>query len=94
MFLTVRVCDAAGTLVPRAALPVTFSVSGPAEVIAVDNGDSTSFEPFQASRRTTFNGLALALIFGIFVSTVLTLVVIPVLYFAAFGGKKGLGTSG
>jgi multidrug efflux pump subunit AcrB len=30
-----------------------------------------------------FNGLALALIFGILVSTVLTLVVIPVLYFAA-----------
>ena len=31
-----------------------------------------------------FNGLALALIFGILVSTLLTLVVIPVLYFAAF----------
>ena len=30
-----------------------------------------------------FNGLAISLIFGIFVSTVLTLVVIPVLYFAA-----------
>ena len=31
-----------------------------------------------------FNGLAISLIFGIFVSTVLTLVVIPVLYYAAF----------
>jgi multidrug efflux pump subunit AcrB len=30
-----------------------------------------------------FNGLAVALIFGIFVSTVLTLVVIPVLFYAA-----------
>lgn len=30
-----------------------------------------------------FNGLALALIFGVLVSTLLTLVVIPVLYFAA-----------
>ena len=30
-----------------------------------------------------FNGLAISLIFGIFVSTALTLVVIPVLYFAA-----------
>ncbi len=29
-----------------------------------------------------FNGLAVSLIFGIFVSTALTLVVIPVLYFA------------
>ena len=31
-----------------------------------------------------FNGLALSLIFGIMVSTLLTLVVIPVLYFSAF----------
>ncbi len=31
-----------------------------------------------------FNGLAISLIFGILVSTVLTLVVIPVLYYAAF----------
>ncbi len=35
-----------------------------------------------------FNGLALALIFGILVSTLLTLVVIPVLYFSAFGKEK------
>ncbi|MDI6749891.1 MAG: efflux RND transporter permease subunit [Rhodocyclaceae bacterium] len=34
-----------------------------------------------------FSGLALALIFGIFVSTVLTLVVIPVLYFAAMKSR-------
>jgi len=31
-----------------------------------------------------FNGLAISLIFGILVSTVLTLVVIPVLYYALF----------
>ena len=31
-----------------------------------------------------FNGLAISLIFGILVSTLLTLVVIPVLYFSAF----------
>ncbi|HPP45871.1 MAG TPA: efflux RND transporter permease subunit [Accumulibacter sp.] len=31
-----------------------------------------------------FNGLAISLLFGIFVSTLLTLVVIPVLYYAAF----------
>jgi multidrug efflux pump subunit AcrB len=34
-----------------------------------------------------FNGLALALIFGILVSTLLTLVVIPVLYYATFYKK-------
>ncbi len=35
-----------------------------------------------------FNGLAISLIFGIFVSTLLTLVVIPVLYYAAFRPKE------
>jgi Cu/Ag efflux pump CusA len=43
-----------------------------------------------------FNGLAISLIFGIFVSTLLTLVVIPVLYYVAYrhrldtiGGRDG-----
>jgi len=36
-----------------------------------------------------FNGLAVTLIFGIFVSTLLTLVVIPVLYYAALWRKRG-----
>jgi multidrug efflux pump subunit AcrB len=41
-----------------------------------------------------FNGLAISLIFGIFVSTVLTLVVIPLLYFIAYRGRfvAGPGT--
>jgi multidrug efflux pump subunit AcrB len=36
-----------------------------------------------------FNGLAISLIFGIFVSTVLTLVVIPTLYYAAYRNRLG-----
>jgi predicted RND superfamily exporter protein len=35
-----------------------------------------------------FNGLAVSLIFGIFVSTVLTLLVIPVLYYAYLKRKE------
>ena len=34
-----------------------------------------------------FNGLAISLIFGILVSTVLTLVVIPLLYFVAYRNR-------
>ena len=37
-----------------------------------------------------FNGLAISLIFGILVSTLLTLVVIPVLYYATFRKEHGL----
>ena len=36
-----------------------------------------------------FNGLAISLIFGILVSTVLTLVVIPLLYFRTYRRKYG-----
>jgi multidrug efflux pump subunit AcrB len=36
-----------------------------------------------------FNGLAISLIFGIFVSTLLTLVVIPVLYYTAYRNRLG-----
>jgi multidrug efflux pump subunit AcrB len=36
-----------------------------------------------------FNGLAISLIFGILVSTVLTLVVIPTLYYVAYRKKYG-----
>jgi multidrug efflux pump subunit AcrB len=38
-----------------------------------------------------FNGLAISLIFGIFVSTILTLVVIPTLYYAAYRKQYGMG---
>jgi multidrug efflux pump subunit AcrB len=40
-----------------------------------------------------FNGLAVSLIFGIFVSTLLTLVVIPVLYYAVFKRRHPWPTS-
>jgi multidrug efflux pump subunit AcrB len=38
-----------------------------------------------------FNGLAVSLIFGILVSTLLTLVVIPVLYYAAYRHRHEAG---
>ena len=41
-----------------------------------------------------FNGLAISLLFGIFVSTLLTLVVIPVLYYAANRRRLESSTSG
>ncbi len=41
-----------------------------------------------------FNGLAISLIFGIFVSTVLTLLVIPLLYFMAFKNQPASVISG
>jgi beta-galactosidase len=56
-YVTVTVADKDGKLVPRSKNLVTFEVSGPGEIVAVDNGDATSFEPFQASQRKAYNGL-------------------------------------
>jgi beta-galactosidase len=60
-FVTVRIADAAGLTAPRADNLVAFTVEG-GELVATDNGDPTSFEPFQASRRKAFNGLVLAIV--------------------------------
>jgi beta-galactosidase len=61
-FVTVTVADAAGLLVPRSKNLIKFEVTGPAEIVAVDNGDATSFESFQAKQRKAYNGLALVIV--------------------------------
>lgn len=60
--LRVAVLDGAGTPVPNAAVPVTFAVAGQGAIIGVGNGDPTSHEADVACRRTTFNGLAQAIV--------------------------------
>lgn len=61
-FITVSVLDAKGVLVPQAKNAITFSVNGPGSIVAVDNGDATSFESFQAHERKAYNGLALVVV--------------------------------
>ncbi|MCI0661465.1 MAG: DUF4982 domain-containing protein [Acidobacteria bacterium] len=61
-FVTVRVADQDGLLVPRAKNRIRFEISGPGEIAAVDNGDATSHEPFQAKERSAYNGLCLVII--------------------------------
>jgi beta-galactosidase len=50
------IVDAKGIPVPRADNLVSFSVSGPGVIVAVDNGDNESHEPFQASERHAYLG--------------------------------------
>ena len=61
-FVTVRIADKDGTLAPRAKNRVKFEVTGPADLVATDNGDATSFESFQSPERAAYNGLALAIV--------------------------------
>ncbi|GGY35831.1 beta-galactosidase GalB [Pseudoduganella albidiflava] len=61
-FVTVTIADKDGRPVPRSGNRVKFTLSGPGDIIATDNGDPTSFESFQSRERNAFNGLALAIV--------------------------------
>jgi len=60
-FITVTVADKKGSLVPRSKNHIKFDITG-GEIVAVDNGDATSFESFQAKERNAYNGLALVIV--------------------------------
>jgi beta-galactosidase len=60
--LEVAVVDSQGRVVPTADNDISFSVTGPAWVAGVGNGDPSSHERDRASSRHAFNGLCLGLI--------------------------------
>jgi beta-galactosidase len=61
-FVTVKVVDAAGNLVPDAANDIRFKITGAGFIAGVDNGCQTSMESFKGSERKAFNGLCLAVV--------------------------------
>ncbi len=61
-FITVRILDKDGNVVPNANNLVNFKINGPGFIASVDNGDETSHDPFKADYRKAFNGLALAIV--------------------------------
>jgi beta-galactosidase len=61
-FVTVAVADGNGDTVPQASNPITFSVSGPGEIVSTDNGDPADTTVFPSLTRNAFSGLALAVV--------------------------------
>lgn len=61
-FVTVKVTDIKGNVVPEADTAITFAVSGPGEIVATDNGDPTDLEAFPSKTRKAFSGLALVIV--------------------------------
>jgi beta-galactosidase len=61
-YITVRILDKQGNLVPDAGNLVKFSLLGPGVIAGVDNGSQTSLEPFKTTEHKAFNGLCLAII--------------------------------
>ena len=61
-FVTVRLVDEKGQFVANAKNRLSFSLQGPGEIVATDNGDSANFDSFASTTREAFNGLCLVVV--------------------------------
>jgi beta-galactosidase len=61
-YITVKVEDKDGNICPNAGDEVSYSVSGPATIAGLDNGDPTNHEAFQGTTHKTFHGLGLVIL--------------------------------
>jgi beta-galactosidase len=61
-FVTVKVLDEQGTIVPSADNLINFTVTGEGKLAGTDNGLQTSMESFKARERKAFHGLCLAVV--------------------------------
>ena len=61
-FVTVRVADHNDATVPRTTNHLTFSLEGPGEIVATDNGDPADLVPFSSHERDAFDGMALVIV--------------------------------
>ncbi|MBE0654207.1 MAG: DUF4982 domain-containing protein [Bacteroidales bacterium] len=61
-FITVKIKDKNGLVVPTANNLIEFSIEGPGEIIATDNGDPSNMTPFHSKERAAFNGFVLAIV--------------------------------
>ena len=61
-FITVKVADKNGLIVPEANQKVIFTVEGPGEIVATDNGDPANLVSFASKERDAYFGLVLAIV--------------------------------
>lgn len=61
-FVTVKITDVDGLMVPRANNEIQFSLEGAGEIVATDNGDATDLTAFGSHSRRAYNGLALVIV--------------------------------
>ena len=62
IFIETDIVDSNNVLVPTASNTVNFSISGPGEIVGVDNGNPASVEPYKASSRKAFSGKCLVIV--------------------------------
>ena len=61
-YITVEITDELGQVAPNAAIPVEFSINGPAEIAATGSGNPAEMESFQQPKRKTWRGKCLVIV--------------------------------
>ena len=61
-FITVKITDKNGLMVPDANNKINFKIEGLGEIVATDNGNPANLVSFASHERAAFNGMALAII--------------------------------
>ena len=61
-YVRAAVTDSDGILVPDANDLITFTLSGPGRIAAVDSGDNSSHEPFLGNERRAYQGTCVAIL--------------------------------
>jgi len=62
VYVTATVVDKNGVRSPNVPVKIKFDISGPGEILAVDNSDNFCHERYKATERTTFKGTAIAIV--------------------------------
>lgn len=62
VYITASILDAKNEFVATARNRVEFTVSGAGKLVAVDNGDSTDYDSYQAPERSAFSGKVVAIV--------------------------------
>jgi beta-galactosidase len=61
-FVTVKITDEKGVMVPYADNLIKFNITGEGFIAGVDNGYQASMEPFKANYRKAYNGMCLVIV--------------------------------
>ncbi|TRZ42251.1 beta-galactosidase [Robertkochia solimangrovi] len=62
VFVSVAMIDSKGRINPEQEYEINFTIDGPGEIIAVDNGNLRDTDPYAAHSRKTWNGKAMVIV--------------------------------
>jgi beta-galactosidase len=62
LYVTATLTDSVANPIPNSSTPVTFTLTGPAQLVATDSGSNIDHTPFTSPTRNLFNGTVVAIL--------------------------------